>query len=134
MTLSLPFFTHFRTGALSLLVLLLGTGLLAQGQTIRYVKPAATGTGVIIRIAELNRDAIHDLPIRAREHFHLSTNVDLSKSSSEVIVGRLDTKGTGNFYNMYVSKDEQAPSGLLQQPLRLCKGKKARASKKASQI
>ncbi|MBD2755901.1 beta strand repeat-containing protein [Spirosoma validum] len=45
MTLSLPFFTHFRTGALSLLVLLLGMDLLAQAQTIRYVKPAATGTG-----------------------------------------------------------------------------------------
>jgi len=59
----------------------------------------------LIRIAELNQDAIHDLPVGAREHFHLSPNVDLSKSSSEVIVGRLDAKGTGSFYDMYVSKD-----------------------------
>ncbi|SFD02890.1 Imm32 family immunity protein [Spirosoma endophyticum] len=60
----------------------------------------------LIRIAELNQDAIHDLPIGAREHFHLSPNRDLSKTSSEVIVGRLDAKGTGSFYDMYVSKDE----------------------------
>ena len=50
MTLSLRSFIRFQAGALPLLVLLLGTSLLAQAQSnatpaIRYVKPTATGTG-----------------------------------------------------------------------------------------
>ena len=60
----------------------------------------------LIRIANLNQEAIDDLPVGAREHFHLRPNLELSRSSSEVIVGRLDAKGTGNFYDMYVAKDE----------------------------
>ncbi len=45
MTLSLPSFTRSLVRGLSLLGLLLGVSLLAQAQAIRYVKPAATGTG-----------------------------------------------------------------------------------------
>ena len=45
MTLSLPPFPRFLVHAVSLLVLLLGASLLAQGQTIRYVKPTGTGDG-----------------------------------------------------------------------------------------
>ena len=43
MTHSLPSFTRFLVRAVSLLMLLLGASLLTQGQTIRYVKPTATG-------------------------------------------------------------------------------------------
>jgi hypothetical protein len=61
---------------------------------------------LLIEIAELNQEKVEDkyLPIGAREHYHLRPNIELSKSSIEVIVGRLDAKGTGEFYNRYVSK------------------------------
>ncbi|WP_266366931.1 Imm32 family immunity protein [Tellurirhabdus rosea] len=60
---------------------------------------------LLIQLADLNQDTINDLPIGAREHVHLRPNLELSKSSIEVIVGRLDAKRTGNFYPMYLSKD-----------------------------
>jgi hypothetical protein len=47
-----------------------------------------------------------DLPVGAREHIHLRPNLDISKSSIEVIVGRIDAKGTSVFYDRYVAKDE----------------------------
>ena len=59
---------------------------------------------LLIRIADLNQDNITNLPIGAREHIHLRPNIDTSKSSQEVIVGRIDAKGTGAFYDRYVSK------------------------------
>jgi hypothetical protein len=60
---------------------------------------------LLIKLADLNQDDLKDLPIGAREHIHLRPNIDLSKSSVEVIVGRIDAKGSGDFYNRYVSKD-----------------------------
>ncbi|SFF27475.1 beta strand repeat-containing protein [Spirosoma endophyticum] len=45
MTFTLPFFTRLLGRVIPLLVLLVGASLLTQAQTIRYVKPAATGTG-----------------------------------------------------------------------------------------
>ena len=62
---------------------------------------------LLIEIAELNQEKVSDrhLPIGAREHYHLRPNIELSKSSIEVIVGRLDAKGTGEFYNGYVPKE-----------------------------
>lgn len=62
---------------------------------------------LLMRLADLNQDAMNNLPVGAREHFHLRPNIELSKSSLEVIVGRLDAKGTGNFYPMYISKDDK---------------------------
>ena len=59
------------------------------------------------RIADLNQNEITELPIGAREHIHLSPNVDLSKSSVEVIIGRLDAKGTKEFYERYVEKNRK---------------------------
>ena len=47
------------------------------------------------------------LPIGAREHYQLRPGIELSKSSIEVIVGRLDAKGTGEFYNSFISKDKK---------------------------
>jgi hypothetical protein len=60
---------------------------------------------LLIKLADLNQDDIKDLPVGAREHIHLRPNIDLSKSSVEVIVGRIDAKGSGDFYDRYVSKD-----------------------------
>ncbi|MGH2646000.1 MAG: Imm32 family immunity protein [Ginsengibacter sp.] len=63
---------------------------------------------LLIEIAELNREKVEDklLPVGAREHYHLRPGIELSKSSNEVIVGRLDAKGTGAFYDRYISKDK----------------------------
>lgn len=60
---------------------------------------------LLIKLADTNQDDIDGLPIGAREHIHLSPKVDLSNSSEEVIVGRLDAKGTGSFYDSYIKKD-----------------------------
>ena len=60
---------------------------------------------LLLKIANLNQESIQDLPIGAREHYHLGPNLELGKSSVEVIVGRLDAKGTGQFYNSYQPKD-----------------------------
>ncbi|MBC7486578.1 MAG: hypothetical protein H7282_07485 [Cytophagaceae bacterium] len=62
---------------------------------------------LLLKIAELDQEKVNDryLRIGAREHYHLRPNMELSKSSIEVIVGRLDSKGTGEFYNRYVPKE-----------------------------
>jgi hypothetical protein len=57
------------------------------------------------KIADFNQENRTDLPVGAREHYHLQPNVELSKSSVAVIVGRIDAKGTANFYDRYVAKD-----------------------------
>ena len=58
----------------------------------------------LLKLADLNQDNIDRLPIGSREHKHLRPKFELSTSSNEVIVGRLDAKGTGQFYNSYVPK------------------------------
>jgi hypothetical protein len=62
-----------------------------------------------LSIAELNQDEVEDkyLPIGAREHYHLRPEIELSKSSISAIVGRLDAKGTGKFYDRYIPKDKK---------------------------
>lgn len=60
---------------------------------------------LLIRIANTNQDENTDLPNGAREHFHLNPNRELSKTSNQVIIGRLDAKGTGKFYQSYIQKD-----------------------------
>ena len=64
---------------------------------------------LLIEIAELNQEKVEDKFLRngAREHYHLRPEIELSKSSIEVIVGRLDAKGTGDFYERYISKDKK---------------------------
>jgi hypothetical protein len=57
---------------------------------------------LLIGIADLNQSDIVDLPIGAREHVHLRPKYDISKSSVRVIVGRLDARGTGAFYDRYI--------------------------------
>jgi hypothetical protein len=60
---------------------------------------------LLLKLADLNQDSVDGLPIGAREHIHLRPKFDLANSSVEVIVGRLDGKGTGAFYDKYISKD-----------------------------
>ena len=57
---------------------------------------------LLIKLADINQNDIIDLPIGAREHLHLRPKFDLSNSSEEVIIGRLDAKGTGAFYDRYI--------------------------------
>lgn len=52
---------------------------------------------VLLKLADINQADIIGLPIGAREHIHLRPKLDLSTSSDNVIVGRLDAKGTGLF-------------------------------------
>ncbi len=59
---------------------------------------------LLLKLAELNQDNVVGLPIGAREHFHLRPKFDLANSSEEVIVGRLDAKGTGVFYDNFIPK------------------------------
>jgi len=59
----------------------------------------------LIMIADLDQDSITDLPVGTGEHFHLRPKWDISNSSVETIVGRLDAKGTGSFYDSYIPKD-----------------------------
>lgn len=64
---------------------------------------------LLLEIAELNQEEVEDkyLPNGAREHYHLTPNIELSKSSNSVIIGRLDAKGTGEFYERFVSKENR---------------------------
>lgn len=62
---------------------------------------------LLIEIADLNQEEVdeRDLPIGAREHYHLRPKLELANSSDTTIVGRLDAKGTGVFYNRFIPKD-----------------------------
>ena len=60
---------------------------------------------LLMKIADLNQENQTDFPIGAREHYHLRPNLELGKSSVQAIVGRLDAKGMGRFYDRYVAKD-----------------------------
>lgn len=61
---------------------------------------------LLLEIAELNQDEVEEvyLPIGTREHYHLRPGIELSRSSIEVIIGRLDAKGTGAFYRRFIPK------------------------------
>ncbi len=62
---------------------------------------------LLLKLADIDQESIpeKELPIGAREHRHLRPDLELSGSSVEVIVGRLDAKGTGEFYERYVAKE-----------------------------
>lgn len=53
---------------------------------------------LLLELADLDQGTVDDLPAGEREHVHLRPNIELSKSSVAVIVGRLDAKGTRAFY------------------------------------
>ena len=60
---------------------------------------------LLLQIAETNQNELIELPIGAKFHTQLLPNLDLSKNSTKVIVGRLDAKGTGLFYDNFISRD-----------------------------
>ena len=45
------------------------------------------------------------MPAGAIEHYHLGPNLELSKNLVQAIVGRIDAKGTGRFYDRYIAKE-----------------------------
>jgi len=57
---------------------------------------------LLLKIADTDQNNISALPIGARDHIHLRPKHDLSNSSENVIIGRLDAKGTGAFYDRYI--------------------------------
>jgi hypothetical protein len=59
---------------------------------------------LLIKLADLNQENVDGLPPGARAHIHLRPKLELSNSSEMVIVGRLDAKGTGAYYNSFISK------------------------------
>jgi len=61
---------------------------------------------LLINLADLNQDDNADLPTGAREHVHLRPGYGLSSSSESVIIGRLDAKGSGIFYDRYVPAEK----------------------------
>ena len=60
---------------------------------------------LLIKLADLDQEKRTDLPVGAKEHYHLRPNYELAKSSVTTIVGRIDEKGTGDFYDAYIAKD-----------------------------
>ncbi|TEW65386.1 hypothetical protein E2R65_14660 [Mucilaginibacter phyllosphaerae] len=61
---------------------------------------------LLLELADTNQEKMKKLPIGAREHYHLFPNINTSKSSVEIILGRLDAKRTGSFYDAYIEKDK----------------------------
>ncbi|MDT3404430.1 Imm32 family immunity protein [Mucilaginibacter terrae] len=61
---------------------------------------------LLVKIADFNQEDEISLPTGAREHVHLRPDLHISKSSVQVIVGRLDAKSTGAFYDRYVPKSK----------------------------
>lgn len=61
---------------------------------------------LLLEIAELNQEEVDDkdLPAGAREHYQLRPGIELSKSSDQILVGRIDAKATGAFYQRYIPK------------------------------
>jgi len=59
---------------------------------------------LLVKLADTDQNDIVGLPTGAREHIHLQPKYDLSNSSENVIIGRLDAKGTGVFYDRYIPK------------------------------
>lgn len=58
----------------------------------------------LLQLADVDQETMDELPAGAREHIHLRPNLELAGSSEQVVVGRLDAKGTGNFYDSYIPK------------------------------
>ncbi|GAB3290941.1 Imm32 family immunity protein [Hymenobacter tenuis] len=63
---------------------------------------------LLLEIAELDQEKVNNnyLPVGAREHYQLRPGIELSNSSDQVIVGRLDAKGTGAFYERFIPKEK----------------------------
>lgn len=64
---------------------------------------------VLINLANAHQDKIDDgrLPVGERQHIKLRPGFEISKSSDEVTIGRLDAKKTGEFYNRFIPRSYQ---------------------------
>lgn len=86
-----------------------------DGEIIRYRDILIHGdpeglkslAALLLKLADTDQDSISNLPVGAREHLHLRPKLELSNSSDNVIIGRLDAKGTGDFYERYVPGNER---------------------------
>ena len=87
-----------------------------EGEIIKYEEVLIHGNPeglkslakLLMEIANLNQEKVNKkyLPTGAREHYHLRPGIELSNSSVQVIVGRLDAKGTGSYYESFVAKKD----------------------------
>ena len=59
---------------------------------------------LLLYLADLDQTKDPSLPVGAREHYHLRPGLELAAGSHQVIVGRLDAKGTGEFYSGYTAR------------------------------
>lgn len=57
---------------------------------------------LLIQLADADQNNNINFPIGTREHLHLRPDYELSNSSESVIIGRLDAKGTGAFYDRFI--------------------------------
>lgn len=84
-------------------------GVLEQWQEVFIhgdVEGLRSFANLLLKLADVDQDNITNLPVGAREHYHLRPNIDISKSSVEVIIGRLEAKGTRKFYERYIASDK----------------------------
>ena len=89
----------------------------SDGKTIKWNEVLIHGDPIglrsladqLIYLADLDQEKVEDkyLPNGAREHLHLRPNLELSKSSIETIIGRLDSKGKKEFPSNYIPKDDR---------------------------
>ncbi len=85
-----------------------------EGQINRWQEVLIHGTPeglrsfakLLLRMSYLNQEEVPNkyLPIGAREHYDLRPGIKLSDSFVRVIVGRLDAKGTREFYKRFAPK------------------------------
>jgi len=59
----------------------------------------------LVNMANIIEEEDYNLNIGDREHIRLNPNMDLSKSSDPLTIGRLEAKLTGNFYERYIPRD-----------------------------
>lgn len=62
---------------------------------------------LILKIAIANQELIDTLPTNARIHNTLNPSIDSSSNSITTTVGRLDAKGTGKYYNKFISRSKE---------------------------
>lgn len=59
---------------------------------------------LLMKLADWDQEKDDDLPVGAKVHEHLRPRFELANSSDTVVVGRLDAKGTGEYYERFISK------------------------------
>ncbi|MGI4761440.1 MAG: Imm32 family immunity protein [Janthinobacterium lividum] len=83
-------------------------GLVKWSEVLIHGNPAGLKSlaKLLLELAELRQEEVDDtyLPTGAREHYQLRPGIELSNSSDQVLIGRLDAKGTGAFYERYIPK------------------------------